>query len=183
MQPRTGWPAKTSSMMSRRMVCVALAAAVTLVAMPRPAVAASPTKGAAYTHNSGDESHTDVQLQVGPGGKLIKRIFLLITLPCTNGRVGSALLRWPPRAERPARLPIARDGSFSGTLTGRQELLNPFLASEEYWLSGRFIRRGKAARLVVRARHVGEGGTVCDTGDRRVTARRVDAIAVRAGAS
>jgi hypothetical protein len=136
-----------------------------------------------YTHNSGDESHTDVQLQVGPGGKLIKRIFLLITLPCTNGRVGSALLRWPPRAERPARLPIARDGSFSGTLTGRQELLNPFLASEEYWLSGRFTRRGKAARLVVRARHVGEGGTVCDTGDRRVTARRVDAIAVRAGAS
>ena len=44
--------------------------------------------------------------------------------------------------------------------------------SEEYRLSGRFIRRGKAARLVIRIRQVGEGGTICETGDLRITARR-----------
>jgi hypothetical protein len=67
---------------------------------------------------------------------------------------------------------IARDGSFSGKLDESLGSMDPFATSEEYWLSGRFIRRGRAARLVVRARGVGEAGTICDTGDRRVMARR-----------
>ena len=53
-----------------------------------------------------------------------------------------------------------------------QEDLDEFTAGEEFWLSGTFTRRGKAARVVVRARKVGEGGTVCDTGDRHITLKR-----------
>jgi hypothetical protein len=92
-------------------------------------------------------------------------------VPCSNGRtVLSSYLTQEP----PWRLRVAPDGSFSGTFAVTQEDLkfSPFTASEEYWLSGTFIRHGKAARVVVRARQVGEGGTVCDTGERRVTLRR-----------
>jgi len=63
-------------------------------------------------------------------------------------------------------------GASRGWPRPPKEDLDEFTASEEFWLSGTFIRRGKAARVVVRARKVGEGGTVCDTGDRHLTLKR-----------
>jgi hypothetical protein len=75
-------------------------------------------------------------------------------------------------------LRVTSTGAFSGRWTAR-ELDDPFVASEEFWLSGRFIRGGRAARLTVRTRAVGEGGTVCDSGNRRATANRVRRPAAR----
>ena len=73
---------------------------------------------------------------------------------------------------QPARVPIGPDGSFATAFAEPEPDLHPFAIREEYSLSGRFIRRGRAVRLVIRIRQVGEGGTVCDTGDLHITAKR-----------
>ena len=73
---------------------------------------------------------------------------------------------------QPARVPIGPDGSFATAFAEPEPDLHPFAIREEYSLSGRFIRRGRAVRLVIRIRQVGEGGTVCDTGDLHMTAKR-----------
>jgi hypothetical protein len=150
---------------------MAVAAATLLIAAPSPATAASPTKGATYEYGHAFEN--TVSLQVSRRGGAFTYAEIVLFYECSNGREGLESFIWS-RRPGPAQVPIGRDGSFSAMLTSTQvENLNPFLVSEEYWLSGRFTRRGKAARLVVRGRLVGEGGTVCDTGDLRVTARRV----------
>jgi hypothetical protein len=97
---------------------------------------------------------------------------VLEEMTCSNGLVASSGLD-DFGLGPPWRLRVARDGSFSGTFAVPQEELELFAVSEEYWLSGTFIRRGKAARIVVRAREVGEGGTGCDSGDRHITVRRI----------
>ena len=83
------------------------------------------------------------------------------------GTFGDAVVDQGP----PWRLRVAPDGSFSGTFAVSQEYLELFTASRSTG-SGTFIRHGKAAQVVARARKVGEGGTVCDSGDRRVILRR-----------
>jgi hypothetical protein len=110
----------------------------------------------------------DVGFTVSRSGRTLKRVGVVTDeVTCSNGRNTSFLFEgWP------WRLRVARDGSFSGAFALPQEALLQFTVSEETWLSGTFIRRGKAARVVVRARSVGEGGTVCDTGDRHITLRR-----------
>jgi hypothetical protein len=171
MQPRTGWPEKASSVRVRRAVCIALVAAAMMVAAPSLATAASPTKGATYRNGSfGDD--TRVELTVSRRGKGLAEVSIDMFMRCSNGIQELGSLLWLGGLERPTRVRIARDGSFSA-LFDEPEFPNPFAASEEYWLSGKFIRRGRAARLVVRTRLVGEAGTVCDTGELRVTARRV----------
>ena len=172
MQPGTGWLARASSMRVSRAACMAVAAAAMLITAPSPATAASPTKGATYDYGRAFENQ--VTLQVSRRGGAVTSVEILLFYGCSNGRDGLESFNWFRGPGRPARVPIGRDGSFSAMFTSTQvENLNPFLVSEEYWLSGRFTRGGKAARLVVRGRLVGEGGTVCDTGELRVTARRV----------
>ncbi len=150
---------------------IAVAAAVISSAVASPATAAQPTKGASYEYDSLSVI-TSANFRVSRSGKTLTDVVLTVWMRCSNGREAPGNY-FGFQQERLARLPIARDGTFSGTFAVEQEWLQQFSVSEEYWLSGRFIRRGKAARLVVRSRHVGEGGTVCDSGDRRVTARRV----------
>jgi len=153
----------------RRLVCLALATAALSAGVAFPATAALPTKAAHYLSNFADDSANDVYFAVSRSGRTLKLIDLNVDeMPCTNGRTAfvseSGALR--------TRLRVAPDGSFSVTFVAPQEDLDVFTASQEFWLSGVFIRRGKAARVVVRSRQVGEGGTVCDSGDRRLTLRR-----------
>jgi hypothetical protein len=68
---------------------------------------------------------------------------------------------------------VSRGGAFSGHFTVSQSLLETFVVSQEVWVSGKFIRRGRAAKITLRGKLVGEGGTVCDTGERTVIAKRV----------
>ena len=171
MQSRGGWPGRVSAATVRRAAYSAVAAAVISSAVASQAAAAQPTKGARYEYDS-VRTITSANFRVSRSGKALTDLTLMMWLRCSNGRESAAIF-FGFAQERPARLPIARDGTFSGTFAVEQESLQSFSVSEEYWLSGRFIRRGKAARLVVRSRHVGEGGTVCDSSDRRVTARRV----------
>ena len=155
----------------RILLCVALAGAAIQTVVVSAATAALPTKRAFYGHPS---RATAVYFEVSRGGRTLKEVFLsLEDIPCSNGRsamgtFGDAVVDQGP----PWRLRVAPDGSFSGTFAVSQEYLELFTASEEYWLSGTFIRHGKAAQVVARARKVGEGGTVCDSGDRRVILRR-----------
>ena len=150
-------------------MCVAFATAALSAGVAFPATAALPTKGAYYLSNYDDDSRNDVYFEVSRSGRTLKNISLDVDeMPCTNGR--SAFVSESPTL--PTRLRVAPDGSFSGTFVVAQTDLEVLTASEEYWLSGVFIRRGKAARVVVRSRQVGEGGTVCDSGDRRLTLRR-----------
>jgi hypothetical protein len=146
----------------RRLVCVALAAAAIPTAVAPPATAALPTKGRYYADDDEQQFFT-----VSRSGRKLSDITVQFETPCSNRRTG--FLRGPP-GDTPWRLRVARDGSFSGTIAlALKDIIDEFTVSEEYWLSGRFIRRGKAARVVVRGRKVGEGGTVCDTGDRVFT--------------
>jgi hypothetical protein len=170
-KPRMGWTAKGSSMRVRRAACMAVAAAAVLIVAPSPATAASPTKGATYRYGDFGE-RTMVELQVSRRGRSLAEVDLDLFMRCSNGVEELGSLLWLSGLESPSRVRIARDGRFSAVFA-EPDFPNPFAVSEEYWLSGRFVRRGKAARLVVRTRHVGEGGTVCDTGDRRGTAKRV----------
>ena len=156
---------------------IVVLAAVVVPAVSSPAVAASPTRGAVYAHGSPGDN-TAVELRVSPRGSRFADIDVALFMPCTNGRRALGSFLWFAGLSRPARVPIKRDGTFSQAFVD-QEHFNPFAVAEEYWLSGRFIRSGKAARVVVRARHVGEAGTVCDSGDRRVTARRQASPSVR----
>ena len=151
---------------------MAVAAAALLIAAPSPATAAPPTKGASYHYGGFSSDTAEVHLEVSRRGRSLADVSLFLFMRCSNGVEHLGSLLWTPGLESPRRVPIARDGSFSAVFA-ETEFPNPFAVSEEYWLSGRFVRSGKAARLVVRTRHVGEGGTVCDTGDRRATARRV----------
>jgi hypothetical protein len=168
MQSRAARSGRASAVTVRRAVCIAVAAAAILSAGASSATAAHPTKGAEYAHQS---ERTEVIFRVSRNGKRLKEIFLALTMRCSNGREGVALFLGIEQDPLP-KVRIARDGSFAGMFTVDEDWLDPFAVSDEYWLSGRFIRRGKAARLVVRSRQVGEGGTVCDTGDRHAKARR-----------
>jgi len=162
-------PRRSAGRPTRAAFALVLAATVMATASSS-AVAASPTKGATYAHGTpGDD--TEVALAVSRGGRSLSDVDIILHMTCSNGRETLGVLLWFAGLTRPARVPIKRDGSFSQRFVD-DENLNPFAVSQEYWLSGRFIRRGRAARVVVRTRHVGEGGTVCDTGDRQVTARR-----------
>lgn len=149
---------------------MALAATAIMLTAPAPATAASPTKGATYRGDFGED--TMVEVRVSRSGKGFADVSIDMFIRCSNGIQQLGSLLWFAGEVKPRRVRIARDGSFSA-LFDEPEFPDAFTASEEYWLSGRFIRRGKAARLVVRTRLVGEGGTVCDTGDQRVIARRV----------
>ena len=150
-------------------VWVAVVVAAGLIGVPSTATGALPSKGRTYSR-LGERVGPGVSFSVSRGGRTLREIFVdFQEVPCSNGRtVLSSYLTQDP----PWRLRVAPDGSFAGTFAVAQEDLESFTASEEYWLAGSFIRRGKAARVVVRARQVGEGGTVCDTGERRVTVRR-----------
>jgi hypothetical protein len=148
----------------RRLACAALAAAAIPTAVAPPATAALPTKGRYYA--DGDEYQT---FTVSRSGRTLSDITVELKTPCSNGRTG---FFYGPTGDLDWRLRVARDGSFLGTITLPLKDLDEFEVSEEYWLSGRFIRRGKAARVVLRGRKVGEGGTVCDTGDRHFTLKR-----------
>ena len=147
---------------------VAVAAALAVAGAP-PALGASPTKGAGYEYESFGARSAALSFRVSRSGRTVRDVFMLIELSCSNGRRGFATLL---DVDRPWRLRVARDGTFAGTFAASEEFLDPFATSEAYSLSGAFARRGRLARLVFRARHVGEAGTVCDTGERRVTARR-----------
>ena len=126
-------------------------------------------QGGHYLSNFDDDSANDVYFAVSRTGRTLKNIYLAVDeMLCTNGR--SAFVS--ESGTLPTRLSVAPDGSFSGTFAVAQEDLDVFTASQEYSLSGVFIRHGKAARVVVRTRQVGEGGTVCDSGDRSLTLRR-----------
>ena len=174
MQSRAASPGQASHSSVRRLACVALATAALATAalstgLALPATAALPTKGAYYLSNYDNDSANDVYFTVSRSGQTLKLSDLVVDeTPCTNGRSAyvSELLTLP------TRLRVASDGSFSGTFAVAQANLEAFTASHEYSLSGVFTRRGKAARVVVRSREVGEGGTVCDSGDRRLTLRR-----------
>ena len=154
----------------RRLVCVALAAAAIPTAVASPATAALPTKGRDYLRRAHGDGMS-VFFTVSRSGRTLRDIFMDFEMRCSNGRTGFSQFE-ELDAESSWRLHVARDGSFSGMAAAPQEDLDEFTASEEFWLSGTFIRRGKAARVVVRARKVGEGGTVCDTGDRHLTLKR-----------
>jgi len=170
MQSRAASSVQASPPSVRRLVCVALATVALSTGVAFPATAALPTKGTYYLSNYDDDSANEVSFAVSRSGRTLKLIDLDVDeMPCTNGRstfVGE-LVTFPTQ-----RLRVASDGSFSGTFAVAPGYLEVFTASEEYSLSGVFIRRGKAARVVVRSRQVGEGGTVCDSGDRRLTLRR-----------
>jgi hypothetical protein len=169
MHPRAASSGQASHPSVRRLACVALATAALSTGLAFPATAALPTKGAHYLSNYDDDSSNDVYFAVSRSGRTLKLSDLVVDeTPCTNGRSAyvSELLTLP------TQLRVASDGSFSGTFAVPQADLEAFTASHEYSLSGVFTRRGKAARVVVRSREVGEGGTVCDSGDRRLTLRR-----------
>jgi hypothetical protein len=156
---RLGWPG-------------ILAAACVASAFASPAtMAAQPTKGAKYEYQSGSNVSA-ASFRVSHQGHSLSDVMVTLSTPCSNGREGVGVFFGFLQAP-PARLQIAPDGSFSGTFSAGEDWLDPFTASEQYSLSGRFIRHGKAARLVVRAQAVGEGGTTCDSGDHRHTAKRV----------
>lgn len=172
MQPRVAWSRRALSMSDRPVLYVAVAAVAVAIAAAAPASAARPVKGAAYEYGPTDiitDRTTSVSFTVSRRGRTLTDIFVNLPLPCSNGRKRLGVFFGQGQ---PAKLPVTRDGNFSGTFALGPKWLDAFAVSDEYWLSGRFTRRGKAARLVIRGRAVGEGGTVCDSGDRRVTARR-----------
>jgi hypothetical protein len=143
---------------------LAAAAALSLV-VASSAVAAAPMKDTSYEHGTlGDEVY--VLLDVSRRGGRLADVSVAMDVTCSNGRKTLGLSLWFAGLGQPAQIPIGRDGRFSAALA-EHESLNPFAVSEEYWLSGRFIRRGRAARVTVRTRLVGEAGTVCDTGERQ----------------
>jgi hypothetical protein len=166
MQSRATTSGWLSPVSVRRVVCLALAAAAVPAAVASAATAARPAKGGYYAWKRGDNF---VDFTVSRRGTTLKYPTIDLATRCTNGREGIASLFDDPPSWR---LPISRAGSFAGTYRVGDQWLEPFVASEEYSLSGSFTRRGRAARLLLRARQVGEGGTVCDSGDRRGTARR-----------
>ena len=151
----------------KRTLLIAIAAAAISAAPARPAAAAAPTKAAAYAFDS-DRTLISVSFRVYRSR--VDRIALHLPLPCSNGREGFAI--FIGLGVKPPQLPIARDGSFSGAFAAGEEPLDPFVVSEQFWLSGRVSRRGKTARVTLRAQQVGEAGTVCDSRARTVTARR-----------
>jgi hypothetical protein len=172
MQTRAAWSRRALSISGWPVVYVAVAAVAIASAGAAPADAARPVKGADYESGSTDiigVNTTSVSFTVSRRGRTLTDIFVNVPLPCSNGRKRIGLFFGQGQ---PAKLPVTRDGRFSGTFALGPKWLDAFAVSDEYWLSGRFTRRGKAARLVIRGREVGEGGTVCDSGDRRVTARR-----------
>ena len=169
MQSRAASSGQASHSSVRQLACVALAAVALSTGVAFPATAALPTKGAYYLSNYDDDSVNDVYFAVSRSGRTLKRIYLEVKgIPCTNGRRAFV----SESGTLPTRLRVAPDGSFSGTFAVAQADLDVFTASHEWSLSGVFTRRGKAARVVLRSREVGEGGTVCDSGDRRLTLRR-----------
>lgn len=169
--PSTCHPGKTVTTARRRASRIAVVLAITAAAA-QPAAAASPTKGRTYEAGHGG-SATYAHFQVSRRGGALTDISLEIRMPCSNRRDGFGLFEGAIQSP-PARLVVAHDGSFSGTFAlSPDEMLDPFVRTEQYWLSGTFVRHGKAARLTVRGRQVGEGGTVCDSTDRHVTAKRL----------
>ena len=169
MQPRTGWPKASSVRVRRAVHCPRGSRDDGRRAFAGDRCLAH--EGCDIPERlAGDD--TAVELQVSRRGKGLAGVSIDMFMRCSNGIRELGSLLWTPGLERPKGVRIARDGSFSA-LFDEPEFPSPFVASEEYWLSGRFIRRGRAARLVVRTRLVGEAGTVCDTGNRPLTARRV----------
>ena len=136
-----------------------------------------PIKGADYGYYP-DDAQTELSLSLSRRGRALNYVNISRSVRCSNGREDSIDYVWDldrvrVQGVQPTRVPIQRDGSFSSPFAEPKADLHPFAISEEYWLAGRFIRRGKAVRLYLRIRQVGEGGSVCDTGELRFTARAV----------
>jgi hypothetical protein len=151
------------------LVAAVAASVVAASAAAPPAEAAQPTKGAKYSYDAPDG--TELTFKVSRRGDVVRDIFVLVPMDCSNGRIAIGLFLGFSQTP-PAQMPVAADGSFGAMFTVAEEWLGPFSASEEYWLAGRFTAGGRSARLTVRSRHVGEAGTTCDTGDVHVVARR-----------
>ncbi len=164
-------PATASKGAWRRRALFAALASTMLSATVSPALAAHPVKGATYSFG-GLGDRTQISFTVSRRDASLTGIEVATFSRCPNGREALALLLGDFLAP-PARLRVSSAGTFSGTVVQDPELIdNPFEVSEQFSVSGRFIRRGKAARVIIHTQVVGEGGTVCDSGNRRVTAKR-----------
>jgi hypothetical protein len=137
-----------------------------------PAWAAKPVPGATYRAGSGG-GDTQVVLKVSKNGRRLTPMDVSTFSSCSNGRADWLASYYGDLLPNPARLPIASSGTFAGTFEQYPPFLDVFVASETFSLSGKFIRSGNAVRVVVRTTTVGEGGTVCDSGERTVVARRI----------
>lgn len=155
-----------------RILIAALAAAALLLSSAHAAPAAPPIRGALYTGVEGqlvdveDEfafaEGTVVEFRVSRDGRSIRELAVFSITRCPNGRFNLAVFTR-------RRLPIRRGGTFSATLSDLRT--QPFARSNDLSLEGSFRRAGRAARLSVHQRTVGNDGTTCDRGPRTVVAR------------
>jgi hypothetical protein len=133
-------------------------------AIAAPASAAKPTPGAKYRFNT---LNNDISFTVARDGRTLRAMEVSVfTGRCSNGREGDFAMTVLRRAR------VSRTGAFSEHFVEPEWILDTFVASEEVWVSGKFIRKGRAARITLRGKIVGEGGTVCDSGTRTVIATR-----------
>ena len=120
------WPPPARGL-SRAAWIVVVAAAI-LAALSSPAVAASPTKGATYAKGIPSDD-TEVELHVSGRGRGFADFSISVFMPCSNGRRALGYFLWLAGGpDQPARVPIKRDGSFSGTFVDRQHF-DPFAVS------------------------------------------------------
>jgi hypothetical protein len=140
--------------------------------MTSPASAAKPVPGATY-RVGGEGADTRVVLKVSKNGRRLTPMDLSTFSSCSNGRGRWLASYYGDLVAIPARLPIASSGTFAETFKQDPYLLFVFVARETFSLSGRFVRSGNADRIIVRTTTVGEGGTVCDSGERSVVAKRI----------
>ena len=155
-----------------RTVPLAVAVAVVFTSMTSPASAAKPVPGATYRVGSYG-ADTRVVLEVSKNGRRLTPMDVSTFSSCSNGRDDWLASYYGDLVPNPARLPIASSGTFAETFEKHPEFLFTFVASETFSLSGKFIRSGNAVRVVVRTITVGEGGTICDSGERTLVAKRI----------
>jgi hypothetical protein len=129
-----------------------------------PASAAKPTPGAKYRVDTGG---SEISIWVARNGKSLELNASAFTRRCSNGQEDALAMVNGRKAK------VSATGAFSGHFVVPNYLLDTFVAREEMWVSGKFIRKGKAAKITLRGQLVGEGGTVCDSGERSVIAKRV----------
>ena len=156
-----------------RTVPLVVAVVFVFASVTSPAWAAKPVPGATYRAGIGGDD-TQVVLKVSKNGRRLTPMDVSTFSSCSNGRDDAWLASYNgDLVPKPARLPIASSGTFAETFEQYPPFLDVFVASETFSLSGKFIRSGNAVRVVVRTTTVGEGGTVCDSGERTVVARRI----------